>query len=65
MSQIKQTKQGLLKARCETDLALFYQNLATMKHCDTSDLVREALWEFKARAEQRMFTPKTHEAAIR
>lgn len=46
---IRPPKNGLLKARCETDLENFYANLATFRQVDVADVVREALREYADR----------------
>lgn len=45
----KSPKNGILTARCETDLENFYSQLALFRRLDKSDLVREALREYADR----------------
>jgi predicted transcriptional regulator len=45
----KTPKNGILKARCETELEDFFSQLAQFRRLDKSDLVREALREYAER----------------
>ena len=53
----KTPKHGLLKARCEEDLELFYTNLARLRHQDTADVVRLALRDYRQRIERQITDP--------
>jgi len=47
---VKVSFNGLLKARCETELETTYRLAAMQRKVDTSDIVRDALRDYAARA---------------
>lgn len=52
-SRKRTVKLGLLKARCELPLAKFYIKLAAVRGLDTSDVVREALRNYRSQTEKK------------
>lgn len=45
----KEPKDSLIKARCEADLANYFNSLAMLRKEDTATIVREALRDYRAR----------------
>lgn len=53
----KPRKSGLLKARCEPELAQFYDRKAHSMGLDTSDLVRDALRKYAGQSQTLLLCP--------
>lgn len=49
----KPSKTGVLRARCEQELESWYVRVALNQQIDVSDVVREALRDFKNRKTRR------------
>lgn len=56
----KPRKTGLLKARCEPELAEFYDRRAHSLGLDTADLVRDALRKYANQSQTFPLCPSTH-----
>ncbi len=54
MKTAAEKKTVTVRARCEPTLAKFVADMASLRHIDDADVIREALWSYKERQEQRM-----------
>jgi len=53
MRQHREKKTAVLCARCENKLLHYLENVAAVRRLDTSDIIREALWEYAARTRRK------------
>jgi len=53
----KAAKGEVLRARCEPQLAEWFFNVASLRHQDVSDILREAFWHYVEKHQSRYGRP--------